>query len=226
MVLVPDRERDALASQAEVAALEHATVVVGEHREEHDVAEPSLGRVPVDVEVRRVTARGAVLQDVPPPGVVGSTDGHVIGDDVEHLPEARFPQRLGQTGVARRAAELAVDGARIDDVVAVRAALRGLEIRGAVEVADAELREIVRDRCGRGEVEAGVELDAVGGAELSLHVRGAAGRRIWTARPVHAESLSPAHGQDNTGKSRAPSQGIYRPANGPRSKVGPYSATC
>src|SRR5262249_25722115 len=58
----------------------------------------------------------------------------------------------------------------IDDVVAMHAALRRLQIRGAIEMADAERREIVRDRRGRGEVEAGVELNPVGRVELPWHV--------------------------------------------------------
>src|SRR5262249_56003733 len=66
--------------------------------------------------------------------------------------------------------ELAIQRAWGDDVVAVHAALRGLQVRRAVHVADAEGREIIGDRRGRGEVEACVELYAIGGSELSWHV--------------------------------------------------------
>src|SRR5207245_3953263 len=86
------------------------------------------------------------------------------------LPEPRAPERLGQSGVARRATELSVHGARIDNVVAVCAALRGLQIWRAVKVADPEGREVVGDRSRGGKVEAGVELDSVGCAGLSRHV--------------------------------------------------------
>src|SRR5262249_19365606 len=169
VVLVADRERDPVPRQAQIAVLEHAAVVVGQHRQEHDVAQAGLWRIPVDVEVRRVAARRAVFQHVPPPRVVGA-DRHVIRDDVEHLAEAGAPQRLGQARVAWRAAELAVGGSRIDDVVAVRAALRRLQIRRAVGGTHAERRGRIRDRRGRGEVEAGVELHPIGGGELPRHV--------------------------------------------------------
>ena len=136
--MVADRKRDAIATQAQIAVLEHATVMVGQHREEHDVPQARLRWVPVDVEVRGVAAGRAVLQHVPPPRIVWAADGHVIGHDVEHLPESGAPERFGQSRMPGRAAELAIDGSRIDDVVAVRAAFRGLQIRGAVEVADAQ----------------------------------------------------------------------------------------
>jgi len=32
--------------QAQIAALQHATVVIGEHREQHEIAKPRLRRVP------------------------------------------------------------------------------------------------------------------------------------------------------------------------------------
>ena len=170
VVVILDRERGVFPAQTKIAALEHPAVVVGQHRQEQHVAKPRLRRVPVDVEVRGVAARGPVLEHVPPPRIVRPADGHVVGDDVEHLPEPRAPQRLRQSRVAGGPAELSVHGARIDDVVAVRAALRGLQVWRAVEMADAERREVVGDRRRRGEVEAGVELDPIGCAELSRHV--------------------------------------------------------
>jgi len=115
----------------------------------------------------------------------------VIGDDVEHLPEIGSPQRLGESSVSRRSAELAIHRARVDDVVAVHAAFRGLQVRRAVHVAHAERREIVGDRRGRGEVEAGVELNAVGGAELSGHVSADGQSACLDGPPVPCGKASP-----------------------------------
>ena len=227
VVLIPDRERDAVPAEAQIAALQHATVVVGEHRKEHDVAKPRLRRVPIDVEVRRVAARGAVLEHVPPPGIVGAADGHVIGNDVEHLSEPDAAQRFGEPRVSRRPAELAVHRARIDDVVAVRAALRGLQVRGAVEVADAEGGQIVRDRRGRGEVEAGVELDAIGGAELSRHVSAERRPTRLGGETVPCEKPSPAP-EVRTIRVDATRRLRYLPVGrrGPRPEGRPYSRPC
>src|SRR6202034_3162655 len=63
---------------------------------------------------------------------------HVVGHDVEHLAEAGFGQPPGQPVVGGRAAEFGVQVLVVDHVVAVRAALGGLQVRRAVQVADPE----------------------------------------------------------------------------------------
>ena len=60
-------------------------------------------------------------------------------------------------------ADLGIDAARIDHVVAVRAAGPRLEERRGVDVADAEAREVRHQRFGVGEAELAAELQPVGG---------------------------------------------------------------
>ncbi len=162
VLVVVDLEPSPPAHQLQLAVLQHPAVVVAQDGQQHGVAQPGLGGVPVDVEVGGVAARRAVLQHVPPPGVLPLGDRHVVGDDVEHLPEPLLAQRRAEPRVGLLAAQLLVDPRGIDHVVPMRAAPRRLEVRRAVEMADPEIGEIAGDRRGVVEAEVGAELDAIG----------------------------------------------------------------
>ena len=77
-------------------------------------------------------------------------------------PQAPGGQRARPAAVAGLAAELGVQLRVVDHVVAVRAARRRLQVRRAVQVADAEVGEVAGDRGGVVEGEPGVQLDPVG----------------------------------------------------------------
>src|SRR5262249_28940858 len=78
-----------------------------------------------------------------------------------HMSHAAVAQRAGERFVFRRAAELRIEGAVIDDVVAVRAARARLEMRRRVAVGDAEPVEVRHYSGSSGEPEAGVQLHAI-----------------------------------------------------------------
>jgi hypothetical protein len=63
----------------------------------------------------------------------------VVGNDVEHLTESCIAQRCAELSVTFGTAKLTVDLLGIDDVVAMRAAGRGLKIGRGVEMTDAQL---------------------------------------------------------------------------------------
>lgn len=107
-----------------------------------------------------------VLQHVPPPGVLAGADGHVIGHDVQQMPQALGAQGSTQAGVCRLAADLGVDMMRVDHVVAVRAPGRGLQRGGGVEMADAQRAQIVGNGRRVVQAKAGMELQAIGGAPI------------------------------------------------------------
>jgi hypothetical protein len=86
----------------------------------------------------------------------------VVRDDVEDVAHAVGAQCVAQPAVGLGAAELLVQPAVVDDVVAVGAPRRGLEVRRAVEVADAEIGEVRHDRRRVVEGEPRVQLHAVG----------------------------------------------------------------
>jgi hypothetical protein len=102
----------------------------------------------------------------------------VVGNDVEYLAEARFSQPPCQPAMRIGAAEFGVEPAVVDDVIAVRAAGRGLQVRGAIEMADAQVSEIADDGRGIIEGEARMQLDTVGRRPRA----GAARAGAWQAR--------------------------------------------
>ena len=163
MPVVADRElaRVGVESEAQLTALEDHAVVVAEHRHEHATRHRYVERMPVDVEVAGVCRRRAVLEHVEPPSVVGPHDAHVVRHHVKDEPEAMRAERGDEVLEARAAAELRVDRAVVDDVVAVGAAGTRAQDRRAVEVAHAEPREVRRETRRIGEGEGAVELDAV-----------------------------------------------------------------
>ena len=62
--------------------LQHAAVLIAEHRQQNFVHQLFLRRMPVDIEEPGEGTAGAVLQHVPPPDVGGVRDAHVVGNHV------------------------------------------------------------------------------------------------------------------------------------------------
>ena len=195
-----------MALDLQLAGFEDPPVVVAQDRQEHAITQVGLGRVPVDVEVAGVPARRPVLQDVPPPGILGSGDRHVIGHDVDDLAKVVPPEPPAEGAVTVVSAELAVDPVRVHDVVPVFAPRRRLEDRRGVGVADPEPLEVGDHGAGSREAERRAELqpigrpgDGSGGRIMALtRLRGAHSgrlRRTATERPRNKQlptGLDPA----------------------------------
>ena len=162
--VVPDRELAGgrVEGELELAALQHETVVVGQDRHEHAAGHGLVERPPVDVEESGVPRGRSVLQHVEPPRVVGAHDPHVIGHHVDHEAHAVLVQGRDQPVESLAAAELGIERAVVDDVVAVHAPRARAQHRRAVEVADAEAREVGHDARRIGECELAMELNAIG----------------------------------------------------------------
>ena len=157
-VVVADVERTARALHAQLALIEHLAVLVAEDGQQDRAAKLGFRRVPVDVEVTARSARLAEAQHVPPPRVGRGRGRHVVGHDVDDQPEVMLVERRHEAGPALVTAELVADLGRVDHVVAVLAAGRRLEDRGAVDVADAQLGQVGHDGGGGVEPELGAEL--------------------------------------------------------------------
>jgi hypothetical protein len=91
----------------------------------------------------------------------------VVRHDVEDLPEALVFQGGIEAGVSGGTPELLVDPPVVDDVVAVGAAGCRLQVGRAVEVGDAQRRQVVRQGRRLVEAETRPELDPVGADEIS-----------------------------------------------------------
>jgi hypothetical protein len=82
----------------------------------------------------------------------------VIGNNIEHLAEAARAQPELKTVVGLGAAELVVHFVVIDDIVAMPASGRGLQIGRAVNVRNAEIMKVIGDSGGLFEAEICVQL--------------------------------------------------------------------
>ncbi|MFK4488705.1 hypothetical protein ABIA45_003783 [Bradyrhizobium sp. USDA 336] len=86
----------------------------------------------------------------------------MVGDEIDDEPEIVLLKRLAQPRKAGLAAELGIELAVIDRVVAMGRAFAGLHHRRGVEMRDAQRLEIRNDRGGLVEIEIRGELEPVG----------------------------------------------------------------
>jgi len=123
---------------------------------------------------------------------VQAGDGHVVRHDVEQLAEVMVGEGEAEPGVAFLASQLGVQVRVVDDVVAVGAAGRGLQVGRAVEVTDTKPGQISGCLRSLVEAEAGLQLDAIGspqrGGGWMVDVFNATGSTIRS----HVSRLSPA----------------------------------
>ena len=185
MVVVADDGGAVLLREREQPGFDLAPITVGEHAEKDLVLHRRGRRVPVDVEVAGVLALGPAEQDVPPPRVQPPGGRHVVGDDVDDQSEVMRMRGLDEAIETLLAAEVGVDPRRVDYVIPVFAAWRGLQDGGQIDVRYPELRQ-VRDygrRAGEGELAR--ELQAAERARHHRHNAPYSGRcrpvRPWVA---------------------------------------------
>jgi hypothetical protein len=67
-------------------------------------------------------------------------------------------------------AKLVIDFVMVDDIIAMSASGRRLQVRRAIEMTDAEIREVIRKRCGIGKSEIGMKLNSIGGSQITRHI--------------------------------------------------------
>ena len=143
---VDGEERARFVRDRDLLVLQHAAVLLAQHRQQHLLVQLGLGRVPVDVEEGGEGRAAAVLQHVVPPVVVRAGDAHVVGDDVHDQPHVPLLQRGGQRVEVAVGADLRVQPRMVDDVVAVFAPRAGDQERGRVDVGDPQRVEVVDQR--------------------------------------------------------------------------------
>ena len=154
----------AVEREAELSRFQHLAIGVTQDREQYLVLQLRTGRgLPGDVEVGGVPRGRAVLEHIVPPGVIVGRYPHVVGDDVEDLPQAVFVKSRHPGLVILRGTDFRIETGVIGDVVAMSASGPGFQIRRRVNVRDAEIVQVRDDRPGVTEGEAGMELETVGG---------------------------------------------------------------
>ena len=202
MIVVSHAPRPALslAHELDLAFFEGLAVVPAEDRQQKAPA----AALPVDVEELGVLRRAALREHVLPPGVVAVQHAQVVRHDVHHEAHAVAAQRVEQPAQVGLGADLRIDLAVVDDVVAVHAAWARLEKRRRVHVAHAEPGE-VRHQSGRvRKAEALVELEAVRGESVR-------GGSCWSPCTVPGARATPCAAPASTGTCSATSWASTRP---------------
>ena len=156
------RVDDALGDQPEhepVRLREHRRVLLADPGEIVDVKKAAV------LPGHRVDVEEALAQLGVGPEAVALVGGHVVGDDVEHQPQAGGVGGVGERPKLVLAAEVARDPGRVDHVVAVGRAGPRLQRRRQVDVRDAQVTQVRDQRLRCGEPELRGQLQAVGGPE-------------------------------------------------------------
>src|SRR5262245_60227349 len=102
--------------------------------------------VPVDVERPRVRRSGPPFENVKPPRVIGTTDAHVIGDEIQNEAEPVLFQCRTQARKTFVTPKLRVKPIVIDNVVSVGTSGSRLEKRRRIQVRDAQYLEVRHKR--------------------------------------------------------------------------------
>ena len=129
-------ERHLVVVVADPVVVQHELVEALRQRfaeDRHQDLARVVGGVPLDVEPRRVRRRRPLPQHRPPGGVARFRlrDRGVVGDDVQNQPEAGVAAGRAQPPETGLPAELVVQPAVVDHVVAVHRARRGLQDRAS-----------------------------------------------------------------------------------------------
>src|ERR1043166_6233139 len=69
----------------QLAAFEHASVLIAKNRQQHFVVQLGFKWAPVDVEIFRVGGAWAIFENIHPPDVERLADPHVVRDKIQDL---------------------------------------------------------------------------------------------------------------------------------------------
>ena len=94
--------------ELDLPPLEDGAVAIAQHRHKDLVGQFLLDRAPLDVEVARRLRAGSVFQQIEPARIPAG-EAHVVGDDVEHVPEAGLLDGCGEPLVRFLSAQLVSD---------------------------------------------------------------------------------------------------------------------
>jgi hypothetical protein len=126
VVVVADGKDAPLPPKTDLPSFQNSAIVVAKHRKQHSIGQSGLGRIPIDVEIRRIATRWTILEHIPPPGVVRPGDGHMVGHDIEYLAEPMSFKGFTEASMGLSSTEFVVHPMRIDHVIAMGAASRCL----------------------------------------------------------------------------------------------------
>ncbi len=110
------------------AALEHATILIGQDRQQNLIVQIGLERPPIDVEVGRIHRARPVFEHIHPPMVERLANAHVVRDKIEHLSHAARAQLRDPRVVFVARTNCRIQLVVIGNIVAVQTFSARLEI--------------------------------------------------------------------------------------------------
>src|SRR5436305_1177099 len=102
--------------------------MIPKNRDQQLISKLLFARMPIDIKVSGIAARGAVFENIPPIAVSSATNGHVIGNNVKHLPQVALAEPFRETIVCLGAAQLVIDLVIVHNIVSMFAARSSLQI--------------------------------------------------------------------------------------------------
>ena len=124
------KDKDTLFErELQLTPLEHVPVLIAKNGEQQLPVKFRLGGRPIDVEERRGLSARSVFEQVAPPRVGVRADAHVVRHEVHDMPHAVLGNRRGKSAVGLAATHFGIDFVVVADVVSVRAARLGCEVR-------------------------------------------------------------------------------------------------
>ena len=148
MLVVADHEPPIHELWRKFTRLQDGAILIAQHRQEQTAMHfCSRGIEPGNIEVVGIGGRWPMFEYIGPPGV-RRPYRHVVRHDIENEPHvARMQIRHENMQVLVRA-DLRIEHAVVDDVVAVPASGPGFEHRRRVEMSDAERVQVWNERDG------------------------------------------------------------------------------
>ena len=145
----------------QLTALENAPILIAQNRQQNLIAKIRLQRLPVDIEIRRVSGARPIFEHVHPPLIERFSDPHVVRDKVEYLAHRTRMELADPRLIILVRADRCVELVVIGDVVAVQAVRARLKIRRCIHVTDSQRVEIWDDLACLRKSEPPIELQSV-----------------------------------------------------------------
>ena len=164
VIVIAQKKRAGVEVHLQFAALQDASVLIAQDREQDLVLQIGFERLPLDVEIGRVERAGPVFEHIHPPVIERLADAHVVRDEIEHLSHPVRVQLRDPRVVFRARTDRGIQLVVIGDVVAVQAFGARLKIRRRITIADPERVQIRHDLARLRKGELPVELQPVGRA--------------------------------------------------------------
>src|SRR5215472_4238140 len=78
----------AIETELQFTLIEDGTVLISQHGNQHLSLQFVFQRIPIDIKEPCIYRSLTVLEHIQPPGIIGSHNAHVVGNDVENLSHA------------------------------------------------------------------------------------------------------------------------------------------